>query len=123
MHAQPGGVPEYKLVTCIRGVVWDVCVDLRANSTTFLSWEGIELSDANALSLMIPPGVAHGFQTLSDNVELVYCHSAPYDSGSEFGVFPFDPLVAISWPLDVTAISDRDRNHRPLLPTFQGFTL
>lgn len=122
MHAQPGGTPEYKLVTCVRGAVWDVCVDLRKKSPTFLHWEAVELSGTNALSLLIPPGVAHGFQTMSDDVELVYCHSAPHDPDSEIGVSPFDPLLAISWPLDSTTISDRDRKHQPLTPTFEGLT-
>ena len=123
MHAQPGGIPEYKLVTCIRGAVWDVCVDLRANSTTFLSSECVELSAGNALSLLIPPGVAHGFQTMSDDVEIVYCHSAPFDPDSEFGVSPFDPLLGVSWPLEVTSISDRDRNHSLLPSTFEGLSV
>lgn len=122
MHAQRGGTPEHKLVTCVRGAVWDVCVDLRKKSATFLRWKAIELSETNALSLMIPPGVAHGFQAISDDVELVYCHSAPYEPDSEIGVSPFDPLIAISWPLGLTAISDRDRNHRPLPPTFEGLS-
>jgi dTDP-4-dehydrorhamnose 3,5-epimerase len=122
MHAQPGGIPEYKLVTCVRGAVWDVCVDLRKKSPTFLRWKAVELSENNALSLLIPPGVAHGFQAMSDDVELVYCHSAPYDPDSEIGVSAFDPLLAIPWPLGLSAISDRDRNHRPLPPTFEGLS-
>ena len=120
MHAQHGSTPEYKLVTCVRGAVWDVCVDLRKKSPTFLRWQAVELSETNALSLLIPPGVAHGFQALSDGAELVYCHSAPYDPDSEIGVSPFDPLLAISWPLDVRLISDRDRKHPLLPPTFGG---
>lgn len=122
MHAQPGGTPEYKLVTCFRGVVYDVCVDLRKDSPTFLRWEAVELSGANTLSLLIPPGVAHGFQSMSDSVGIVYCHSASYESNSEIGVSPFDPLLAISWPLGLTAISDRDRKHSPLPPNFNGLT-
>lgn len=120
MHVQPGGTPEYKLVTCVRGFVWHAVVDLRNDSETFLSWEAFELSDTNSLSLLIPPGVAHGFQTLSDDVELVYCHSAPYEPESEIGVDPFDEMLGIPWPLAATAISDRDRGHRPLSPSFKG---
>ena len=123
MHAQPGRTPEYKVVTCVRGAIWDVCVDLRKKSPTFLRWEAVELSETNALSLLIPPGVAHGFQAMRNGVELVYCHSAPYEPNLEIGVSPFDPLLAISWPLGLTVLSDRDRKHRPLRPTFRGLTL
>ena len=120
MHAQLGTTPEFKIVTCVRGVVWDVCVDLRMNSQSFLSWEAFELSENNALSLAIPPGVAHGFQTLRDDVELVYCHSAPYEPDSEFGVSPFDPLIDVAWPLEVTVMSERDSKHELLSPSFSG---
>lgn len=120
MHAQLGTTPEFKVVTCVRGVVWDVCVDLRRNSQSFLRWEAFELSENNALSLAIPPGVAHGFQTLRDDVELVYCHSASYEPDSEFGVSPFDPLIDVVWPLEVTVMSDRDRKHELLPASFKG---
>lgn len=120
MHAQIGRIPEFKLITCVRGTIWDVAVDLRKDSQTFLKWEEFELSDANGLSLLLPPGVAHGFQTLSDDVSLIYCHSSPYEPDHEIGVSPFDERLAISWPLAVTAISDRDRGHEPLSPRFEG---
>lgn len=123
MHAQTGKTPEYKLVTCVRGTIWDVAVDLRKDSETFLDWEAFELSDANAFSLLIPPGVAHGFQTLSDSVGLVYCHSALYEPDSEIGISPFDQVLAIPWPLDVTDISARDRRHGPLPHTFEGLSV
>lgn len=120
MHAQIGETPEHKLVTCVRGKVWDVAVDLRKGSKTFLDWEAFELSEANGFSLLIPPGVAHGFQTLSDDVEIVYCHSAPYEPDWEIGISPFEEMLGISWPLAVTTISDRDQRHQPLPPTFEG---
>lgn len=120
MHAQIGETPEYKLVACVRGKVWDVAVDLRKGSETFLGWEAFELSQANGFSLLIPAGVAHGFQTLSDDVEIVYCHSAPYEPDWEIGISPFEEMLGISWPLAVTTISDRDQRHQPLLPTFEG---
>ena len=123
MHAQPGTTPEYKLVSCIRGAVWDVCVDLRKDSATFLHWEAFELSGANPVQLFIPPGVAHGFQATSGEVELVYCHSAPYEPELEVGVSPFDPLINISWPLKVTAISTRDKNHSLLSASFEGLAV
>lgn len=123
MHAQPGTTPEYKLVSCIRGAVWDVCVDLRKDSPTFLHWEAFELSGANPVQLFIPPGVAHGFQATSGEVELVYCHSAPYEPDLEVGVSPFDPLINISWPLEVTSVSARDMNHPPLSTSFEGLSV
>lgn len=120
IHAQPGTSAEHKLVTCVRGAIWDVCVDLRKNSPTFLRWEAITLGADGGLSVLVPPGVAHGFQSLSNDVQLVYCHSAPYEPDSEIGVSPFDPGLAISWPLEVTAISDRDLKHPLLSPAFEG---
>lgn len=120
MHAQPGPVPEFKIVSCIRGTIWDVCVDLRKESPTFRRWQAFELSAVNPMQLFIPPGVAHGFQATSEDVELVYFHSAPYEPDLEVGVSPFDPLLAISWPLEVTGISSRDRNHQLLSPSFEG---
>lgn len=123
MHAQIGETPEYKLVTSVRGTIWDVAVDLRKDSETFLGWEAFELSDANGCSLLVPPGVAHGFQSLTDDVELVYCHSAPYEPDSEIGFDPFDEKLVIMWPLEVTAISARDRSHQALPPTFEGLSI
>lgn len=123
MHAQVSETPEYKLVTSVRGTIWDVVVDLRKGSETFLCWEAFELSEANGFSLMIPPGVAHGFQTLTDDVGLVYCHSAPYEQPSEIGVDPFDEMLAITWPLSVTAMSARDRSHQALSTTFEGLSV
>lgn len=122
MHAQTGETPEYKLVTCVKGTIWDVAVDLRKDSKTFLGWEAFELSEANNCSLLVPPGVAHGFQTLTDDVELVYCHSAPYVPGSGIGINPFDEVLAISWPLSVTDISAQDRGHQALPLTFEGLS-
>ena len=123
MHAQSGSTPEYKIVTCVRGAVWDVAVDLRADSETFLRWEAVELSESNFLSFLIPPGVAHGFQSLSDDAALLYCHSAPYEPDFEVGVSPFDPIISISWPLEVTSISDRDSEHQPLSSDFKGLPI
>lgn len=122
IHAQLGTTAEHKLVTCLRGAIWDVCVDLRKNSPTFLSWEAVDLAADDALSMLIPPGVAHGFQAMSNDVQLIYCHSALYEPSSEIGISPFDSRLAISWPLEVTAISERDRMHPQLPPTFEGFS-
>jgi len=114
MHFQHAPRAEDKFVSCLRGEVLDVAVDLRDGSTTFLHWHGERLSADNGVSLFIPRGFAHGFQTLSEDCELLYLHTAPYDRGSEGGVNPLDPRLTIDWPLPITEMSERDRRH-PLL--------
>lgn len=111
MHFQNAPHEETKLVRCIAGAVFDVVVDLRKNSATYLHWFGVELSAANYRQLLIPKGFAHGFQTLEDNSELVYSHSANYTPEAEAGVMYNDPAINIKWPSQVTEISERDQNH------------
>jgi dTDP-4-dehydrorhamnose 3,5-epimerase len=120
MHFQQQPHSEMKLVSCLRGEVWDVAVDLRAGSLTFLHWHAACLSAENCLALLIPEGFAHGFQTLSDDVELLYCHSAAYAAGSECGLNPRDPKLSIGWPLPVTEISERDQSHLFIPLDFKG---
>ena len=108
MHFQLPPYAEMKLVSCLRGKVWDVAVDLRADSSTFLHWHAEELSAENNRALLIPAGFAHGFQTLTDDAELLYCHSAAYRVESEAGLNPTDPELAIDWPLEIAELSDRD---------------
>lgn len=119
MHFQHAPHEEAKLVTCLRGEVFDVAVDLRPNSSTYGRWHGEVLSEANDTSLLIPPGCAHGFQALSDDVEMLYFHSAPYVAAAEGGVRPDDPALLIVWPMEITEMSDRDRSH-PLLNDREG---
>jgi dTDP-4-dehydrorhamnose 3,5-epimerase len=114
MHFQYPPHAELKLVSCLRGHIWDVAVDLRAGSPTFLKWHAEELSAENGRAMLIPEGCAHGFQTLTNDVEMLYVHSAPYVTESEGGVRATDPLLAISWPMPIAEISERDANH-PLL--------
>ena len=102
MHFQNPPHAEDKLVTCLRGAIWDVAVDLRQGSPTFLQHVGAELSDDNHASLLIPKGCAHGFQTLSDGVEMIYVHSAPYQAAAERGFCPTDPALNIAWPKPIT---------------------
>jgi len=123
MHFQHPPHGEMKLVSCLRGTVWDVAVDLRKDSPTFLHWYGEELSADNHRALLIPEGFAHGFQSLTEDVELLYCHSAAYHAGAEGGVNPQDPRLAIAWPLEVSTISDRDADHPMLNRDFTGITL
>lgn len=120
MHFQYPPHGEMKLVSCLHGRVWDVAVDLRKGSATFLCWYGEVLSGDNHRALLIPEGFAHGFQSLTDDVELVYCHSAGYHAAAEGGLNPQDPKLAIEWPLDVTEISERDAKHSLLTQNFTG---
>lgn len=122
MHFQRLPHAEMKLVTCIRGAVLDIAVDLRASSPTFLRWHAEELSAANNRALLIPEGFAHGFQALTDDVEMLYCHSAPYVAGAEGGLNPFDPRLGIAWPLAASVLSERDTNHPMIGPDFKGIT-
>ena len=120
LHFQRPPRAEKKLVVCLRGKVWDVAVDLRKGSPTFLRWHGEVLSAANHQAILIPEGFAHGFQTLSPDVEMVYFHSAPHVAEAEGGIRPSDPRLEIAWPQPVTEISDRDGCHPLLDPGFTG---
>ena len=110
MHFQSKPFQEIKIVRCIKGKVFDVAVDIRKDSPTFLQWHGEILSADKGTSLYIPQGFAHGFQTLTNNCELLYIHSDFYKQDAEGVLNAFDPKINISWPLEVTEISDRDRN-------------
>lgn len=123
LHFQRPPNAEMKLVSCIRGTAWDVAVDIRAGSPTFLQWHAERISADNARSLLIPEGFAHGFQALTDHVELVYCHSASYAPQAETGLWPFDSMVSIPWPLATTDMSDRDASFPRLGREFQGVLL
>lgn len=120
LHFQHQPHAEDKLVSCVRGEVFDVAVDLRKNSRTFLQWHAEVLSAENMRSLLIPKGFAHGFQALSDDVELIYLHSEPYAPGAEGGLNALDPVLAIAWPLPFADLSDRDAMHPYLTPDFGG---
>lgn len=123
MHYQDPPFTEVKLVRCVSGAAYDVIVDLRRNSSTFLQWFGAELSGENMLMMYVPEGFAHGFQTLTDNCTLVYNHSSVYVPGSEKGVRYDDPAVGIGWPLPATLLSERDLQHPLLTPGFSGVEL
>ena len=111
LHFQHPPHAETKLVSCLRGEVWDVAVDLRAGSPTLLRWFAERLSADNHRALLIPPGFAHGFQTLTDNVEMLYLHSAAYAPDAEDGLNPLDPRLAIAWPQPPLHLSPRDTAH------------
>lgn len=122
-HYQLPPHAEIKLVSCLQGEVWDVAIDLRAGSPTFLRWHAEHLSAANKKAMLIPQGFAHGFQTLCDDVEMLYCHSAPYAPDAEAGLNPLDPGLDIAWPLPVQHLSPRDAEFAMVDAHFQGVLL
>lgn len=123
MHFQRPPHAEIKLVSCVRGEVFDVAVDLRAGSPTFLQWHAQILSPENGMALFIPQGFAHGFQAMREDCELVYLHSTSYHPESEGALNALDPKLAIEWPLPVGEMSERDRGHAFLTTDFSGITL
>jgi len=123
MHFQKPPYVETKLIRCIAGNVFDVIIDLRKNSNTFLKWFGIELSAENKKMIYIPGGFAHGFQTLTDNCQLIYHHTAFYAPGFEEGIMYKDKMINISWPKPVTKISERDNSHPLLQSSFEGINI
>lgn len=123
LHFQHPPHTEAKLVSCLHGAVWDVAVDLRAGSPTMLQWCAQELSADNGAALLIPSGFAHGFQALTDDAELLYCHSAAYAPEAEAGLDAMDSGLAIAWPLPVTERSVRDGAYEPIDTSFEGIRL
>lgn len=123
MHFQKPPHAETKQVTCLRGAVWDVVVDVRRESPAFLRWHAERLSADNHRSFVIPPGCAHGFQALTDDAELLYFHSAAYAPSHEAGLDPRDAKLAISWPLPVVGLSARDQAHPAITSGFEGVKL
>jgi len=120
LHFQFPPHAETKLVSCLNGEILDVAVDLRRNSPTFLKWYGVILSAQNRQSLLIPEGFAHGFQALTENCELIYLHTASYHPQAEGALNVADPQIGIEWPLPITELSDRDRNHKFIEQNFSG---
>jgi dTDP-4-dehydrorhamnose 3,5-epimerase len=114
LHYQAAPHEEHKLVRCTAGAIFDVAVDLRRRSPTFRRWISVELSAENRLALYIPPGVAHGFQSLTDGSEVLYQISEPYHAELARGVRWDEPRLAIPWPVADKTISERDRQ-LPLL--------
>ncbi len=111
MHFQRFPGAEMKFVRCIKGKVFDIAVDLRKNSPTYLRWCGVELSAKNMNMLAIPEGFAHGFQALEDDVEIMYLVTAFYSPSCEGGLNHADPQIGIHWPLPITEVSEKDLHH------------
>lgn len=122
MHYQRAPYAEMKLVSCLRGEIWDVAVDLRAESKTYLQHYAVHLSAQSGTALLIPEGFAHGFQTLTDDVDLIYCHSMHYSADAEAGLNQSDKRLHIEWPLSITEISVRDQSHILIDDYFKGIS-
>ena len=118
-HFQYPPYSETKIVKCLRGKIFDVIVDIRKSSETFGNWFSIELSSKNRKMIYVPQGFCHGFQTLTEDVELLYFHSEYFHPHSEGGLAYDDKDLNIKWPLPISEISHRDLNH----PTLQNIKL
>jgi dTDP-4-dehydrorhamnose 3,5-epimerase len=123
LHFQHPPHAETKFVHCLRGEVFDVAVDLRSGSPTFLHWHAELLSADNHRTFVIPEGCAHGFQALTDECELLYFHTAAYHPGAEGGLHAQDARLGIDWPLPVAGLSPRDAAHPALDAAFRGVVL
>ncbi len=123
MHYQAQPSAEAKIITCLRGGIQDVIVDIRKGSPTFLQHIAVPLSADDGSALFVPRGFAHGFQTLQPDTELLYLHDNYYDCEREHGLFPLDPALGIQWPLEISQMSDRDRNHPTITSDFEGIVV
>lgn len=123
MHFQYPPFAETKFVMCIKGKVLDVVVDLRCGSASFLKWHGEILSSENYKTLVIPEGFAHGFQTLTNDCEMLYFHTAAYQAESEGGINAQDPRLGVRWPLPISEQSERDMKHSMIKPGFKGIVV
>lgn len=123
LHFQHPPEAEIKLVTCLRGEVFDVAVDLRSGSPTFLQWHAVHLRSDEHCTFVIPRGFAHGFQALTQDCELLYLTTADYAPESEGGLNPCDPRLSIDWPLPVAGLSTRDQASSFLSDDYRGITI
>lgn len=117
MHFQRPPAAETKLVRCVHGAIYDVIIDLRPDSPSYLQHFGIELTSANRSALYVPEMFAHGYQTLTDDAEVSYQVGEFYAPGFEGGLHYDDPTFAIAWPLPVSVISEKDQSWSPFDPT------
>jgi dTDP-4-dehydrorhamnose 3,5-epimerase len=123
MHFQYPPKAEIKMVKCLSGSVFDVIIDMRKGSPTFLNWHAVTLSPENMKMIYIPEGYAHGLQTLEENCELLYLHTESYSPEQESGVRYNDPKIGIKWPLEPNEISDKDKRYALLPQDFGGIQL
>lgn len=122
-HFQFPPFAEEKIITCLKGSVFDVAVDIRKDSSTFLQWHSEVLSESNNTCMYIPKGFAHGFLTLEDNCEILYFHSEFYSPQNESGILYNDPMIDIKWPRQIKYLSERDKEHEYLKESFKGIEI
>ena len=123
LHFQKPPKAEVKIVKCIKGAVYDVIVDLRKESPTFMEYTAVELISSKLQMLYIPKGFAHGYQVLEENSELVYFHTEFYSPKNESAIHYLDPLINIPWPLEISEVSLKDQEHKFLNNDFKGIQL
>jgi dTDP-4-dehydrorhamnose 3,5-epimerase len=123
LHFQNQPNAEMKIVRCLKGRVFDVAVDLRQGSPTFLKWTAVELTPKTGLAFVIPEGCAHGFQVLEEDSELLYLHTEFYTPDAEGAIRFEDPKINVDWPLAPTDLSARDLSHPYLKEDFKGIVL
>ncbi|AJD05241.1 dTDP-4-dehydrorhamnose 3,5-epimerase [Campylobacter lari] len=123
IHYQTFPYCETKIVRCIKGSIFDVAVDLRENSPTFLQYVGIELNENNNRYLVIPEGCGHGFQTLKNDVEMLYLVTNFFNLEADSGFNPLDPKINIKWPLDIGMMSEKDKNAPFISEDFKGIKI
>jgi dTDP-4-dehydrorhamnose 3,5-epimerase len=123
MHIQLQPFNEIKLVKVIKGKIFDVVLDLRKNSKNFLKYKVFTLDSSTNNLLIIPKGFAHGFQSLTNNCEIIYCHSEIYNPKKELSINPLDPNISINWPLKKPIISSKDLNSKYIYDDFKGIVI
>jgi dTDP-4-dehydrorhamnose 3,5-epimerase len=123
MHYQKTPHNEIKLVRCIRGKIFDVVIDIRRNSPTYLDHQSFFLDEFSNSVLLVPAGCAHGFQVIEGPAEVIYAHSEDYKPEFEAGINPSDPRIDIEWPLKPRNISERDSSFIPITGSFCGVEL
>lgn len=123
LHFQYSPAAEAKIISCIKGEVYDVAVDIRQGSPTFLQWHAELLSADNFKSYFLPEGFAHGVQALTANCEMLYLHSESFKPETVGALNVLDPKIAIKWPLEITELSERDRQHPFVSDEFKGVVL
>lgn len=123
LHFQYPPAAEAKIISCIRGEVYDVAVDIRSGSPTFLRWHAELLSADNHKSFLLPEGFAHGIQALTDNCEMLYLHSENFNPETVGTLNVSDPAIGVKWPLEITELSERDRRPPFLTADFKGVVL
>ena len=123
MHFQVHPFSEDKIVNVIKGKIFDVVIDVRKNSKNFLKYKTFVINSKENKCLLIPKGFAHGFQTLSDDCEIIYCHSNFYKSTKELSINPFDPSINIHWPIKLSNISLKDKKTKFIYNDFKGIVI